>query len=56
MHLMLKNYPDCPKGFVLYSGCYKEIPEQKLCFLPLYAVPHIGEKKVSCLFPPGQDS
>ena len=43
LHLMLKNYPNCPKSFVLYSGCYKELPEQKICFLPLYAIPYIGD-------------
>jgi len=45
LHLMLNNYPDCPQGFVLYSGCYKQLPEQKITFLPLYATSYIGNKK-----------
>ncbi|NQZ59030.1 MAG: DUF4143 domain-containing protein, partial [Lentisphaeraceae bacterium] len=36
LHLLLKEYPSCPKGLVLYSGPYKELPEQKLIFYPLY--------------------
>lgn len=44
LHLMLENYPNCPKGLVLYSGPYKELPEQKLRFLPLYATPDIGDR------------
>lgn len=36
LHLMLQTYHNCPKGIVLYSGSYKELPEQKLLFLPLY--------------------
>ncbi len=44
LHLMLENYPNCPKGLVLYSGSYKELPEQKLQFLPLYATPAIGDR------------
>jgi len=38
LHLMLKTFPDCPGGIVLYSGAYKELPDQKLTFLPLYNV------------------
>ncbi len=45
LHLMLEKYPDCPKGLVLYSGSYKELPEQKLVFLPLYSVSTIGDKR-----------
>jgi predicted AAA+ superfamily ATPase len=44
LHLMLENYPNCPKGLVLYSGPYKELPGQKLSFLPLYATPDIGDR------------
>ena len=44
LHLMLENYPNCPKGLVLYSGTYKELPEQKIRFLPLYATPDIGDR------------
>jgi hypothetical protein len=39
---MLGNYPNCPQGLVLYSGPYKDLPEQKLTFLPLYATPIKG--------------
>jgi predicted AAA+ superfamily ATPase len=37
LHLMLKKYPNCPKGLVLYSGEYQKRPEQQLEFLPLYS-------------------
>jgi len=42
LHLMLAKYPNCPKGLVLYSGTYKELPEQKLIFMPLYCAATIG--------------
>ncbi len=45
MHQMLKEYPNCPGGFVLYSGTYEQIPEQKITFLPLYAVATIGSRE-----------
>jgi predicted AAA+ superfamily ATPase len=38
LHLVLKKYPNCPRGLVLYSGTYNNLPEQKLEFLPLYCV------------------
>ncbi len=37
LHLLLDKYQNCPKGLVLHSGTYKELPEQKLIFLPLYS-------------------
>ncbi|MCD6292505.1 MAG: ATP-binding protein [Deltaproteobacteria bacterium] len=43
LHLMLKNYPHCPAGLVLYSGDYRSLPEQKLIFMPLYGVATIGD-------------
>ncbi len=46
LHLMLENYPNCPGGLVLYSGPYKDLPEQKLTFLPLYATPIIGDREI----------
>ena len=36
LHLLLKTYPNCPKGLVFSSRPYAELPEQKLTFLPLY--------------------
>ena len=44
LHLMLENYPNCPRGLVLYSGPGNERPEQKIQFLPLYATPDIGDR------------
>ena len=38
LHLMLETFPDCPGGIVFYSGVYKELPDQRLSFLPLYNV------------------
>ena len=45
LHLMLKKYPNCPKGLVLYSGAYKNLSEQKIQFLPLYSVAAICNKQ-----------
>jgi predicted AAA+ superfamily ATPase len=45
LHLMLKSYPNCPAGLVLYSGPHKELPEQKLTFMPLYATAAIGDRQ-----------
>ncbi len=36
MHSMLKNYPHCPEGIVLSIRPFSRLPEQRLCFLPLY--------------------
>ncbi len=47
LHLMLDKYPHCPKGLVLYSGTYRELPEQKLIFLPLYSVASIGDRRTN---------
>jgi hypothetical protein len=38
LHLMLEKYPHCPRGLVLYSGKYTSLPDQKLVFLPLWAI------------------
>ena len=45
LHLMLKKYPNCPYGLVLYDGTYKMRSEQKIMFLPLYSVAVIGNKR-----------
>ena len=45
LHLMLKKYPHCPRGLVLYSGPYENLPDQKIEFLPLYGVAGIGDKR-----------
>ncbi len=47
LHLMLENYPNCPNGLVLYSGTYRNLPEQKLTFLPLHSVSAICDKRLS---------
>lgn len=38
LHMLLQKYMNCPRGLVLYDGKYKNLPEQKLEFLPLYSV------------------
>ncbi len=43
LHLMLGKYPHCPQGLVLYSRTYRELPEQKLIFLPIYSIASIGD-------------
>jgi len=49
LHLMLKKYPDCPQGLILYSGSVYQLPEQKLQFLPLYYAATIGERRPGLL-------
>jgi uncharacterized protein len=44
---MLEDYPNCPSGLVLYSGTYRNLPEQKLIFLPLYSVSSVCDKRLS---------
>ena len=43
LHLMLEKYKDCPQGLILHHGTYKEIPEQKLAFLPLYSAAIVSD-------------
>ncbi|MDM8537955.1 AAA family ATPase [Desulfobacterales bacterium HSG17] len=47
LHLMLKAYPNCPYGLVLYDGTYNKLPDQKICFHPLYSVATIGDRCVN---------
>ncbi len=46
LHLMLKTYPNCPYGLVLYDGTYRKQPEQKLMFMPLYSVYTVANKRI----------
>ncbi|MBT3387013.1 MAG: ATP-binding protein [Desulfobacula sp.] len=46
LHLMLKKYPNCPQGLVLYSGTSNKLSGQKLQFLPLYCVSAIVKNGV----------
>jgi predicted AAA+ superfamily ATPase len=43
LHLMLQSYKNIKKGIVLYSGSFRELPKQKLLFLPLYCAGAVGE-------------
>ena len=43
LHMMLDKYQNCPQGLVLYSGTYKELPEQKITFMPLYSATVISD-------------
>jgi hypothetical protein len=36
LHLLLRTFPNCPKGFVLSTGPYDELPDERLVFVPLY--------------------
>lgn len=42
LHAMLKRYPECPEGLVVYSGKYAERLEQKLRFIPIYYAGSLG--------------
>lgn len=44
LHLMLETYPNCPQGWVLQDGPYRQLLEQKLVFWPLYATPQLGDR------------
>ena len=43
LHMMLEKYQNCPQGLVLYSDTYKELPEQKITFMPLYCAAIIND-------------
>jgi len=43
LHMMLEKYQNCPEGLVLYSDTYKELPEQKITFMPLYCAAIIND-------------
>ena len=45
LHLCLETYPNCEQGWVLQDGPYRELPEQKLVFWPLYATPQLGNRE-----------
>ena len=36
MHIFLRQYPATPKGIILSTQPYAELPDQKLTFVPLY--------------------
>ena len=36
LHLLLREFPDIERGYVLSTAPYGEMPDQKLVFLPLY--------------------
>jgi len=44
LHLCLDTYADCEQGWVLQDGPYRELPEQRLIFWPLYATPQLGDR------------
>lgn len=47
LHMLLQKYPSCPRGLVLYDGTYKNLPEQKLEFLPLYSAGGMSGERIS---------
>ncbi len=47
LHLMLRTYPNCPRGLVLHGSPFSELKEQKLRFLPLYCAATIGAPRPS---------
>jgi hypothetical protein len=44
LHLMLKNYPNCPTGIVLSSRPAARLAEQRLRFIPLYFAGQLGRQ------------
>lgn len=43
LHMLLENYQNCERGYVLSDRPFGEIVEQKLVFLPLYYAGSFGE-------------
>lgn len=43
LHMMIEKYKNCPQGLVLYSGTYKQYPDQKLKFMPLYCATTLND-------------
>lgn len=42
LHMLLDEYPSCPRGYVLSCAPYSELPEQRLVFTPLYYAYRLG--------------
>lgn len=36
LHQIIKDHPGCRNGIVLSSSKFAELPEQRLCFIPIY--------------------
>ena len=36
LHIFLKTYQNCPRGIVFSTGPYRELPEERISFIPLY--------------------
>ncbi len=45
VHLLLKEYPDCPKAIVLSHAEYGRIDNQKLEFIPIYYASQISKQQ-----------
>lgn len=45
LHLMLEQYPNCPQGLVLHSSSYRELPDQKSIFMPIYCAAITGNRR-----------
>jgi predicted AAA+ superfamily ATPase len=45
LHMCLDKYPNLQQGWVLQDGPYRQLPEQKLVFWPLYATPKLGNRE-----------
>lgn len=43
LHNILEKYRNCPQGLVLYSSTYKQLPDQKLTFMPLYSATTLND-------------
>ncbi len=49
LHFMLRKYPNCPQGIILYDETFKTIENQQLTFLPLYCAAIIGDRRPTIL-------
>ena len=44
LHLLLKQYPAISRGAILYDDVFRQLPEQKLLFYPLYYISYLLKK------------
>ncbi len=47
LHMLPQKYPNCPRGLDFYNGTYKNLPEQKLEYLPLYNAGGMSGERIS---------
>ncbi len=49
-NILLQKYSSCPRGLVLHDGIYKNLPEQKLEYWPLYSAGGMSGERISDIY------